>query len=131
MKYQTIMLACVVPGDTHEDAVRALQRLLGEVMAHAQSVGNAELVSLVDECWMPNDCPNSEWPVLFAHSVTAADLVRAEMQRINEMPMRDAVSVHEEVRRCEPALELWEDDIHNSAREAAKHVCDAAGAQTT
>lgn len=123
--YQTVMLACVIPGDTHEEAVEELRRLLGIIGADAETAGDKEMVSFVDECWMPNDCPNSEYPVLWAHEVTAADLIRAHMHKEVGGPMSGHRLKYAEVHSDEPALSLWEQEIDNSAAHAAEQMVKA------
>ena len=124
--FQTVMLARVIPGDTHEEAVEELRRLLGIIGADAETAGDKEMVSFVDECWMPNDCPNSEYPVLWAHEVTGADLIRAHMCRLADGPMSMHRLKYAEVRKGEPALGMWEADIDDSAALAAEQVLPIA-----
>lgn len=131
MPYQTVMLACVVESDTHKGAVEKLQRLLGEIAEYAESTGNTELSSLMDECWLPNDCPNSEWRVKFTQDVDAADLIRAAMFRAyrqagkSVMPMTEIMRQYGDVHMYDPGLSLWRESITEAAETCAKHVCES------
>lgn len=123
---QTVLLACVIREDTHDKAVEELRRLLDVIFTNARAAKDEQMVSFVDECWLPNDCDNSEWPVIWAHEVTAADLIRAQMQKAAPTSMSEQARKYAKVRKGEPALSMWEDDIEDSAACAAEQVLPIA-----
>lgn len=125
---QTVMLACVIREDTHEAAVKELQRLLGIISADAEKSGDRDIVSLVDECWMPNDCPNSEWPVVWAHEVTAPDLIRAEMFRQDDKksPMPEQKRKYDICHTWDPGLSLFRGTITEASEMAAEGILSSS-----
>lgn len=123
---QTVTLACVIPAATHEEAVAKLRDMLDAIAEQAEQTNNDDVVSLVDECWLPNDCPNSEYHMLWAHEVTAADLIRAQMQRLAPVSMAEQVRKYAEVSKDEPILSMWLDEVYEGAERCAEAVIAAS-----
>jgi hypothetical protein len=124
----TILVAFVIPGVDREHACFRMRDVLDRMYQHAGDKEDNEIQMCIDEAWFPNDeCVNPHSPerVIWQRDVTAQDLIRAEMCKISPTDPTEYDRMYAAVRRGEPVLTLWEQDIEDSASTAADHVLGA------
>lgn len=119
---QTVTLNCVIPADTHHDAVGRLRDMLNIIAEYAEQSDNADVVSLVDECYLPNDCPDSGWNMCWLHRVSIEDLLVAQMHSLNKQTDPMNMQAREDVLMRNPRLRRQMQEIHVASLRLAMDI---------